>query len=202
MRSAETAGATAYELRQAVAEALEVRDGATEGMRDWAGGLLGETPAELGSEYEPKPRLCELTSVAAAVAVSSEQQVARHITVARTQDSAPQAGVGHRTLKSFLNQPWVYASWLTVRLRLATDAVMGRCDVVLEESASKPSTEAAHMTFPTRTDSREPHSDAVSLDSAQRRSVFARRCRRNWYIETRNTDLLHMARRSGIECGC
>jgi AhpD family alkylhydroperoxidase len=83
VRAAATAGATAYELRQAVADALEVRHGATEGMRDWAGGLIGDAPAEPGTDYEPKPRLCELISVAAAVAVNSETHVARHVAAAR-----------------------------------------------------------------------------------------------------------------------
>jgi AhpD family alkylhydroperoxidase len=78
-------GATDAELDQLVADALVVRDGATEVMRQKAGVLLDRLPAtEPGLQPEPGTRIEELIRTGAAVAANCAPDALGHIERAKS----------------------------------------------------------------------------------------------------------------------
>ena len=82
VRAARTAGADKEEIRQAVNDALDVRQGASDIMARLAAKYLGDAPAEEASHSSEQSLMGELVSVGAALAVNCAVSLETHLTAA------------------------------------------------------------------------------------------------------------------------
>jgi AhpD family alkylhydroperoxidase len=130
--AARHAGATDEDITWAVDDALDVRKSATEIMAGVALEQLGGDAGREGPQDSAKPLINELTSAAAAFAVSSTTDLETHVNAAR------QAGASDRQIELALSVARMIKRVANEKVEAAAEALTGSAAEVQASQAAAP----------------------------------------------------------------